>query len=269
MDSQPLGPLPPPPAVPDSSHPIPLATPRSQLLPRQPAVPNQAPRLRPRPRCSGPNPLVVPTLQARGPVPSVPALSWLQAAVSPPHFLPLRPLDPHRPGAGSSRAPPAHGLPSPAPGIPATYSMEPNASGNACVTGLGLQSGLHSGRHAGHFSAPVAALLAALRALLALATVLGNSLIVVVFAVDRSLRSSDNFLLNLAVADLLVGECRLGTGGTQVALQRRTLRSKVSFKSWGALGHPRPGWSWQPGGRATAPLCPQAASASHCTSPTS
>ncbi|XP_053762152.1 proline-rich protein 36-like [Panthera pardus] len=215
MDSQPLGPLPPLPAVSDSSHPSPLATPRSQLLPSQPAVPNQAPRPRPRPRCSGPSPLVVPTLQARGPVPSVPALSWLQAAVSPPHFLPLRPLDPHRPGAGSSRAPPAHGLPSPAAGIPATYSMEPNASGNACVTGLGLQSGLHSGRHAGHFSAPVAALLAALRALLELATVLGNSLIVVVFAVDRSLRSSGNFLLNLAVADLLVGDLQSSEGHDQ------------------------------------------------------
>ncbi|XP_026900274.1 uncharacterized protein LOC106965995 [Acinonyx jubatus] len=93
--------------------------------------------------------------------------------------------------------------------------MEPNASGNACVTGLGLQSGLHSGRHAGHFSAPVAALLAALRALLALATVLGNSLIVVVFAVDRSLRSSDNFLLNLAVADLLVGDLQSSEGHDQ------------------------------------------------------
>ena len=177
---------------------------------------------------------MVPTLQARGPVPSVPALSWLQAAVSPPHFLPLRSLYPHRPGVGSSRAPPAHGLPSPAPGIPATYSMEPNASSNACVTGLGLQSGLHSGRHAGHFSAPVAALLAALRALLALATVLGNSLIVVVFAVDRSLRSSDNFLLNLAVADLLVGECGLGTGGIQVPCARKS-PSRVGAP-WGTPG---------------------------------
>ncbi|XP_045296069.1 predicted GPI-anchored protein 58 [Leopardus geoffroyi] len=69
--------------------------------------------------------------------------------------------------------------------------------------------------HAGHFSAPVAALLAALRALLALATVLGNSLIVVVFAVDRSLRSSGNFLLNLAVADLLVGDLQSSEGHDQ------------------------------------------------------
>uniref|UniRef100_A0A8C9NX79 G-protein coupled receptors family 1 profile domain-containing protein n=1 Tax=Spermophilus dauricus TaxID=99837 RepID=A0A8C9NX79_SPEDA len=48
--------------------------------------------------------------------------------------------------------------------------------------------------------------LATLMALLALATVLGNALVVVAFAVDRSLRSRSNFFfLNLAVADLLVG----------------------------------------------------------------
>uniref|UniRef100_A0A8D2H136 Histamine H3 receptor n=1 Tax=Urocitellus parryii TaxID=9999 RepID=A0A8D2H136_UROPR len=88
--------------------------------------------------------------------------------------------------------------------------MEPNASGNACTPGLGpgpgLGRGLRPGPHANHFSAPVTALLAALMALLALATVLGNALVVVAFAVDRSLRSRSNFFfLNLAVADLLVG----------------------------------------------------------------
>uniref|UniRef100_A0A8D2H6E3 Histamine H3 receptor n=1 Tax=Urocitellus parryii TaxID=9999 RepID=A0A8D2H6E3_UROPR len=88
----------------------------------------------------------------------------------------------------------------------------PNASGNACTPGLGpgpgLGRGLRPGPHANHFSAPVTALLAALMALLALATVLGNALVVVAFAVDRSLRSRSNFFfLNLAVADLLVGEC--------------------------------------------------------------
>ncbi|XP_051689848.1 histamine H3 receptor [Oryctolagus cuniculus] len=86
--------------------------------------------------------------------------------------------------------------------------MEPNASGNACAPGLVPEPGwaLHPGPHAAHFSAPAAALLAALMALLALATVLGNALVVVAFAVDRSLRSRGNFFfLNLAVADLLVG----------------------------------------------------------------
>ncbi|XP_004584162.2 histamine H3 receptor-like [Ochotona princeps] len=92
--------------------------------------------------------------------------------------------------------------------------MEPNLSGNACSSALRpgpepeLEPGqvLHPGPHAGHFSVPEAALLAALMALLALATVLGNALVVVAFAVDRSLRSRGNFFfLNLAVADLLVG----------------------------------------------------------------
>uniref|UniRef100_A0A8D2DHS1 Histamine H3 receptor n=1 Tax=Sciurus vulgaris TaxID=55149 RepID=A0A8D2DHS1_SCIVU len=88
--------------------------------------------------------------------------------------------------------------------------MEPNVSGNACTPGLGpgpgLGGGLRPGPYASHFSAPMTALLAALMALLALATVLGNALVVVAFAVDRSLRSRGNFFfLNLAVADLLVG----------------------------------------------------------------
>uniref|UniRef100_A0A673ULG0 G-protein coupled receptors family 1 profile domain-containing protein n=1 Tax=Suricata suricatta TaxID=37032 RepID=A0A673ULG0_SURSU len=67
----------------------------------------------------------------------------------------------------AARAPPATPLP-------------PNTSGNACVPGLGPQPGLHPRRHTGHLSAPVA-------------TVLGSALLVVAFAVDRSLRSSRNF----------------------------------------------------------------------------
>ncbi|XP_006170528.1 histamine H3 receptor [Tupaia chinensis] len=78
--------------------------------------------------------------------------------------------------------------------------------GPAPGPGPGLGQGLHPGPYAGHFSAPVTVLLAVLMALLALATVLGNALVVVAFAVDRSLRSRGNFFfLNLAVADLLVG----------------------------------------------------------------
>lgn len=116
-------------------------------------------------------------------------------------------------------------------------------SGNACSSAVGpgsepeLEPGrvLHPGPHAGHFSVPEAALLAALMALLALATVLGNALVVVAFAVDRSLRSRGNFFfLNLAVADLLVGECRsrvgepgsLGAGALRGAGSAGTLRQR-------------------------------------------
>lgn len=218
--------LPPSPAV---------AKPHSQPHLSQPAVPNQAPL----PRCSGPGLLVVPTLQARDPGPSALALPRLQAAASPPHFLPLRPLASRRPGAGSSRAPPAAGsFRQPLASLPPT-AWSRTHGGNACVPGLAPQPGLHPGRHAALFSAPVA-------------TVLGNALVVVAFAVDRSLRSSGNFfLLSLGVADLLMGECGLGAGGTQAALERGTLRWKVSLESWGDLGHRRPGRSWQPGGPPT------------------
>ncbi|NWW73011.1 HRH3 protein, partial [Climacteris rufus] len=66
-------------------------------------------------------------------------------------------------------------------------------SGSACEAG-------------GPFPAGTAALLAALMGLLVLATVLGNALVILAFAVDRSLRTQGNFFfLNLAVADLLVG----------------------------------------------------------------
>lgn len=101
-----------------------------------------------------------------------------------------------------------------------------NLSGSACAAG-------------GPFPAGTAALLAALMGLLVLATVLGNALVIVAFVVDRSLRTQGNFFfLNLAVADLLVGEC------------------------WGAAGR------GLRSARVTAELCPQAASASLSTSPT-
>lgn len=75
-----------------------------------------------------------------------------------------------------------------------------NLSGSACATG-------------GPFPAGTAALLAALMGLLVLATVLGNALVILAFVVDRSLRTQGNFFfLNLAVADLLVGECRGAAG---------------------------------------------------------
>lgn len=79
-----------------------------------------------------------------------------------------------------------------------------NLSGSACAEG-------------GPFPAGTAALLAALMGLLVLATVLGNALVILAFVVDRSLRSQGNFFfLNLAVADLLVGEYR-GAAGREVA----------------------------------------------------
>uniref|UniRef100_A0A8C8VDN3 Muscarinic acetylcholine receptor n=1 Tax=Pelusios castaneus TaxID=367368 RepID=A0A8C8VDN3_9SAUR len=62
------------------------------------------------------------------------------------------------------------------------------------------------GAAAGGFSAGLAVLLAALMGLLALATVLGNALVVLAFAVDRNLHTQGNlFFLSLALADLLVG----------------------------------------------------------------
>lgn len=111
------------------------------------------------------------------------------------------------------------------------HSGGPRAGGDGCAGG---------GQRPGPFNAAAAALLAALMGLLVLATVLGNALVILAFVVDRSLRSHGNFFfLNLAIADLLVGECRgrreEGTGG--------------------AAG-------------VTAQLCPQAASASPSTSPT-
>ncbi|XP_051835742.1 histamine H3 receptor-like [Antechinus flavipes] len=95
--------------------------------------------------------------------------------------------------------------------------MEPqlvfNASGNSCAPELGQVPdsqpgpGTFPALHPGGFSAPVVALLATLMALLVLTTVLGNALVILAFVVERSLRTQGNFFfLNLAIADLLVGE---------------------------------------------------------------
>ncbi|NXX50327.1 HRH3 protein, partial [Tricholaema leucomelas] len=72
------------------------------------------------------------------------------------------------------------------------------AAGNTCAA---------AGEHGRPFSAGTAALLAALMGLLVLATVLGNALVILAFVVDRSLRTQGHFFfLNLAIADLLVGD---------------------------------------------------------------
>lgn len=79
-------------------------------------------------------------------------------------------------------------------------SAIPRAAGGACAA---------DGQRAGPFSGTAAALLTALIGLLVLATVLGNALVILAFVVDRRLRTQgDYFFLNLAVADLLVGECQ-------------------------------------------------------------
>uniref|UniRef100_A0A8D0BBG2 Histamine H3 receptor n=1 Tax=Salvator merianae TaxID=96440 RepID=A0A8D0BBG2_SALMN len=56
------------------------------------------------------------------------------------------------------------------------------------------------------FSVPVSILLVMLMGFMVLITVLGNTLVIVAFTVDKSLRTQGNFFfLNLAIADLLVG----------------------------------------------------------------
>lgn len=91
------------------------------------------------------------------------------------------------------------------------HSGGPRAAGNGCAA---------DGQRGGPFAAATAALLAVLMGLLVLATVLGNALVILAFVVDRSLRTQGNFFfLNLAIADLLVGELRGGGrgGGVQCA----------------------------------------------------
>ncbi|NXG56208.1 HRH3 protein, partial [Hemiprocne comata] len=94
------------------------------------------------------------------------------------------------------------------------------AAGNGCAP---------DGQNGGPFSAATAALLAALMGLLVLATVLGNALVILAFVVDGSLRTHANFFfLNLAIADLLVGELRApggaeGCGPRRCTCHRRAL----------------------------------------------
>lgn len=91
------------------------------------------------------------------------------------------------------------------------HSGGPRAAGNGCAA---------DGQRGGPFAAATAALLAVLMGLLVLATVLGNALVILAFVVDRSLRTQGNFFfLNLAIADLLVGELRGGGGVRCAALQ--------------------------------------------------
>lgn len=98
------------------------------------------------------------------------------------------------------------------------------AAGNACAA---------DGQRGGPFAAATAALLAALMGLLVLATVLGNALVVLAFVVDRSLRTQGNFFfLNLAIADLLVGEFR-GAGRAEGRAPRRCMCHRRALSAGG------------------------------------
>ncbi|XP_029577705.1 histamine H3 receptor isoform X3 [Salmo trutta] len=77
--------------------------------------------------------------------------------------------------------------------------------GNATALGDMEMPG-NSRSHYGQFSPSTSVLLAVLMTLLVFATVLGNALVILAFAVEKSLRTQGNFFfLNLAIADLLVG----------------------------------------------------------------
>ncbi|XP_066510779.1 histamine H3 receptor-like [Hoplias malabaricus] len=89
------------------------------------------------------------------------------------------------------------------------WSVQERANGTAAGE-PGVLAGLAEldSRHAqyGHFSQAVSVFLAVLMTLLVFATVLGNALVILAFAVEKSLRTQGNvFFLNLAIADFLVG----------------------------------------------------------------
>lgn len=79
--------------------------------------------------------------------------------------------------------------------------------GNATALGDMEMPG-NSRSHYGQFSPSTSVFLAVLMTLLVFATVLGNALVILAFVVEKSLRTQGNFFFfNLAIADLLVGEC--------------------------------------------------------------
>eukprot|EP00069_Balaena_mysticetus_P012534 bmy_21707T0 len=95
----------------------------------------------------------------------------------------------------------------PAAALPRT-SRSPALRATCAPRGRGRVGGC-TGLHAGHFSASVAVLL-------------GNTQVVAALAEDRSLHSRRNFFLNLAVADLLVGECGPGAALESGSCARRS-----------------------------------------------
>lgn len=79
--------------------------------------------------------------------------------------------------------------------------------GNATALG-NMEMPANPRSHYGQFSPSTSVFLAVLMTLLVFATVLGNALVILAFVVEKSLRTQGNFFFfNLAIADLLVGEC--------------------------------------------------------------